>query len=57
MGAAIVLLLLAALIEAFISPTGIPYAIKLAVALLCVAALVFYFVVLGYPRTGEPPNR
>jgi uncharacterized membrane protein SpoIIM required for sporulation len=56
MGAAIVLLLLAALIEAFISPTAIPYAVKVLVALFSVVVLLFYFVVLGYPKTGESPD-
>ena len=48
--AAVVLFVLAAMIEAFLSPSAAPYAIKAAVAVLSCVLLVFYFVVLGYPR-------
>ena len=48
--AAVVLFVLAAMIEAFLSPSEAPYAIKAAVAVLSCVLLVFYFVVLGYPR-------
>ena len=65
MCAAIVLFFLAALIEGFFSPSSfealeeicsmysIPfeaYPLKAAMALLCSGALMFYFVILGYPR-------
>jgi uncharacterized membrane protein SpoIIM required for sporulation len=50
MGAAMCMFFLAALIEAFISPSPLPYAIKASVALLSGAGLLFYFVVLGSPR-------
>jgi uncharacterized membrane protein SpoIIM required for sporulation len=50
MGAAMVMFLLAALIEAFLSPSGLPYWIKASVAVASAALLVVYFVVLGYPR-------
>jgi uncharacterized membrane protein SpoIIM required for sporulation len=50
MGAAIILFFFAALIEAFLSPSGAPYAVKAAVAILSSGLLMFYFVVLGYPR-------
>ena len=41
--------LLAALIEGFISPTSLPYALKAGVAILSGGLLVFYFLVLGFP--------
>jgi uncharacterized membrane protein SpoIIM required for sporulation len=48
--AAVVLFVLAATIEAFLSPSLAPYAIKAGVAILSSVLLLFYFVVLGYPR-------
>jgi uncharacterized membrane protein SpoIIM required for sporulation len=50
MGAGVVLFLGAALIEGFISPSGLPYAVKAVVAVVCSGILMFYFVVLGFPR-------
>jgi uncharacterized membrane protein SpoIIM required for sporulation len=50
MGAAMILFFLAAIIEAFLSPSAAPYAVKAAVALISSGLLMFYFVVLGYPR-------
>ena len=50
MGAALILFLLAAFIEAFLSPSAAPYAIKATVAVMSSGLLMFYFVVLGYPR-------
>ncbi len=41
---------LAAVIEAFLSPSAAPYPIKVAVAILSAGMLMFYFVILGYPR-------
>ena len=52
MGAAMVLFLLAALVEGFVSPSAAPYAVKAGVALLSSGMLTFYFVVLGYPRSA-----
>jgi uncharacterized membrane protein SpoIIM required for sporulation len=52
--AAVVLFVLAAGIEAFLSPSAAPYEIKAAVAVLSVVMLLFYFVVLGFPRKGRP---
>ncbi len=52
MGAALIMFLLAALIEGFLSPSAAPYEIKAAVAVLSAGLLVFYFAVLGYPQ-GE----
>jgi uncharacterized membrane protein SpoIIM required for sporulation len=50
MGSAMLLFFMAALIEGFLSPSAAPYAVKIAVALLSSALLMFYFVVLGLPR-------
>jgi uncharacterized membrane protein SpoIIM required for sporulation len=50
---AVVLFGLAAVIEAFISPAPIPYWIKAAVAMVTSALLMFYFVLLGYPRRAS----
>jgi uncharacterized membrane protein SpoIIM required for sporulation len=50
MGTAMLLFFLAALIEAFLSPSAAPYAVKATVAVICSGLLMFYFVVLGYPR-------
>ena len=50
MGAAMIMFFLAALIEAFLSPSAAPYAIKAIVAVLSSGLLMFYFVILGYPR-------
>lgn len=50
MGAAICMFFLAALIEGFISPTGLPYELKATIAVLSCGVLTFYFVVLGFPR-------
>ena len=53
MGAAMILFFLAAIIEAFLSPSAAPYGVKAAVALISSGLLMFYFVVLGYPRSDE----
>jgi uncharacterized membrane protein SpoIIM required for sporulation len=45
--AALVLFVLAAGIEGFLSPSSAPYAIKAAVAILSCILLLFYFLVLG----------
>jgi uncharacterized membrane protein SpoIIM required for sporulation len=62
LAAGIILFFLAALIEGFISPSALPapltpfsYHCKAAVALFCSGVLMFYFVVLGFPRGG--PDR
>jgi len=49
-GAAVILFALAALIEGFLSPSPLPYGLKAVTAGLSTAMLLFYFVVLGYPR-------
>jgi len=58
MSAALVLFVLAAFIEAFLSPSGAPYAFKAGVALLCTGMLLFYYFGLGavrHPWAGLPP--
>jgi uncharacterized membrane protein SpoIIM required for sporulation len=47
MGAAIVLFVLAALIEGFISPSDLPYAVKAGVSAASSGMLMVYFVLLG----------
>ena len=50
MGATMVLFFLAALIEGFLSPSPVPYVFKALVATLSCGLMLFYFVLLGYPR-------
>jgi uncharacterized membrane protein SpoIIM required for sporulation len=47
---AMVLFLLAAMIEGFLSPSAAPYWLKAAVAVLSSGMLTFYFLILGFPR-------
>jgi uncharacterized membrane protein SpoIIM required for sporulation len=49
-GAAMIMFALAAMIEGFVSPSPAPYWVKATVAVASAALLMFYFVVLGYPR-------
>ena len=53
MGVAMLLFFLAALIEGFLSPTSLPYGLKAGVAILSAGMLVFYLLVLGFPRKGR----
>ena len=53
MGAAMAMFFLAALIEGFISPSGLPYWLKATVAVLSSGMLSFYFIILGMPRRAE----
>jgi uncharacterized membrane protein SpoIIM required for sporulation len=46
----VLLFCLAALIEAFISPSSLPYVVKATVAIVSSGLLMFYFVMLGSPR-------
>jgi uncharacterized membrane protein SpoIIM required for sporulation len=48
--AAMLMFFLAAMIEAFLSPSAAPYPVKVTVAAVSAGALAFYFVILGYPR-------
>jgi uncharacterized membrane protein SpoIIM required for sporulation len=47
---AVIMFLMAAGIEAFISPSDAPYELKAVIAVLTSAMLMFYFVFLGYPK-------
>ncbi len=49
MGAAILLFFFAALIEAFLSPSALPYTVKAFVAIVSSGIVTAYFIVLGYP--------
>jgi uncharacterized membrane protein SpoIIM required for sporulation len=59
--AAVVMFLLAAAIEGFLSPSAAPYEVKAAVAVLSTLMLLFYVIVLGYwgddRATGPEPHR
>jgi uncharacterized membrane protein SpoIIM required for sporulation len=48
----VILFCLAAFIEGYISPSALPYGFKASVAVLSTSLLLFYFVILGYPRQG-----
>ena len=50
MGTAMCLFFLAALIEGFVSPSALHWTIKAGVGLISALLLMFYFVILGYPR-------
>ena len=53
LGAMMVLFFLAALIEGFLSPSSAPYWVKALVAILSSGLLMFYFVILGFPRNDR----
>jgi len=57
MGAAGLLFFFAALIEAFLSPSNAPWAIKATVCVISVFLLLFYFIVLGVPRRSLRATR
>lgn len=48
--ASVVLFFMAAFTEGFISPSPLPYLVKASVAIFSSGLLMYYFVVLGYPR-------
>ena len=50
MGAATAFFAFAALIESFVSPSAAPYSVKVGVAIISIALMVFYIFVLGFPR-------
>ncbi len=50
---AALLFFLAALIEGFVSPSALPYPFKAGVAVAASGMLMFYLVVLGYPRPSR----
>jgi hypothetical protein len=50
MFAAMFMFFAAALIEGFISPSGLPYWCKALVAIVSSGILTFYFLILGFPQ-------
>jgi len=52
-GVAVAMFGVAALIEAFVSPSVLPYWVKAAVAVLSTVLLFLYFFVLGWPRKEQ----
>ena len=48
--ASVILFFMAAFTEGFISPSPLPYLVKAGVAIFSSGLLMYYFVVLGYPR-------
>jgi uncharacterized membrane protein SpoIIM required for sporulation len=54
--AAVILFVLAAIVEGFISPSELPYAIKAIVCALSSALLMFYFVMLGLQPNASLRN-
>ncbi|GAA4430366.1 stage II sporulation protein M [Bremerella cremea] len=57
MGASACLFILAAMIEAWISPSILPQAAKQTIAIFCSGLLMVYFIVLGYPRRESSAAR
>jgi uncharacterized membrane protein SpoIIM required for sporulation len=49
----VILFVMAALIEAYVSPAPVPYGYKAGVAVLSAGLLMFYFVGLGIPREAS----
>ncbi|MBN2024175.1 MAG: stage II sporulation protein M [Pirellulales bacterium] len=54
---AVLMFVLAAMIEAFLSPSAAPYWVKAAVSVLSAGSLMFYFVILGYPKDAARATR
>ena len=53
MGVSMLLFFLAAMIEGFVSPTALPYPVKAGVGIFSSGVLMFYFIVLGFPRRSR----
>ncbi|HQU46155.1 MAG TPA: stage II sporulation protein M, partial [Pirellulales bacterium] len=53
----VLLFCLAAFIEAYISPSSLPYSAKASVAVTSAGLLLIYLVILGYPRGGRDATR
>ncbi len=51
--ASVTLFIMAAFTEGFISPSPLPYIVKVLVAVVSSGLLMFYFVILGYPRQNQ----
>ncbi len=56
MAASAAMFVLAAFTEGFLSPSGMPYLIKVAWSILSSALITLYFVVLGFPRRQSDPT-
>ena len=50
MCSAMIMFLLAAMIEGFVSPSSVPYWFKATIAVFSSGLLMFYFILLGFPR-------
>ena len=57
MMSAVIMFMIAALIEGFLSPSAAPYWLKATVAIASAAILALYFGVLGFPRGGRAPQQ
>ena len=57
MGASAILFVLAAMIEAWVSPSALPEAAKQVIAIIASGLLMVYFIVLGYPRKDDLATR
>lgn len=53
MGAAMVLFCLAAFVEGLVSPSSAPYWLKAAMAVISSGLVLFYFVILGFPKEAD----
>jgi len=53
MGASAILFTLAAMVEAWVSPSPLPVIGKQIVAIFCSGLLMLYFIILGYPRRNR----
>lgn len=56
LAATMIMFSMAAMIEGYLSPSAAPYWIKALVAVQSAAMLMFYFVILGYPREHRAWN-
>ncbi|TWU40431.1 stage II sporulation protein M [Novipirellula artificiosorum] len=56
MGASVVLFVLAAITEGFLSPSPAPYVFKALWAIMSSGLISFYFVVLGFPSSQAPSD-
>jgi hypothetical protein len=50
----VLLFFLAAFTEGFISPSSLPYYVKILCSVASASLLMFYFCVLGYPSESVP---
>jgi hypothetical protein len=57
MGSAAVMFGLAAMIEAWISPSPLPLIFKQSIAVISSGMLTVYFILLGFPKRGQDAVR